>query len=72
MIFKNIDCIFIVFALSCLWDFRFVVILDIVDFDIILVKTWFSLYYVVFNCNTKSVTPGIREREKLEWKGVQA
>ncbi|WMV23717.1 hypothetical protein MTR67_017102 [Solanum verrucosum] len=46
------------------------VILDIIDFDIILGMTWLSLYYVVFKCNTKSVTLEISGREKLEWQGV--
>ncbi|KAH0673662.1 hypothetical protein KY284_024749 [Solanum tuberosum] len=40
------------------------------DFDIILGMTWLSPYYVVLNCNTKSVTLKILGREKLEWEGV--
>ncbi len=32
--------------------------------------TWLSPYYVVLNCNTKSVTLEIPDREKLEWEGV--
>ncbi|WMV30758.1 hypothetical protein MTR67_024143 [Solanum verrucosum] len=38
------------------------VILDMIDFDIILGMTWLSPYYVVLNCNTKDVeieTPSI-------------
>ena len=40
------------------------------DFDIILGITWLSSYYVVLNCNTKSVNLEIPGREKLEWEGV--
>ncbi|WMV19898.1 hypothetical protein MTR67_013283 [Solanum verrucosum] len=32
--------------------------------------TWLSPYYVVLNCNTKSVTLEISGKEKLEWEGV--
>ncbi|WMV50512.1 hypothetical protein MTR67_043897 [Solanum verrucosum] len=32
--------------------------------------TWLSPYYVVLNCNAKSVTLEIPGREKLEWEGV--
>ncbi|WMV24323.1 hypothetical protein MTR67_017708 [Solanum verrucosum] len=46
------------------------VILDTIDFDIILGMTWLSPYYVVLNCNTKYVTLEISGREKLEWEGV--
>ncbi|WMV49469.1 hypothetical protein MTR67_042854 [Solanum verrucosum] len=50
------------------WDD--LVILDMIDFDIILGMTWLSPYSVVLNCNTKSVTLEIPGREKSEWKGV--
>ncbi|WMV58018.1 hypothetical protein MTR67_051403 [Solanum verrucosum] len=40
------------------------VILDMIDFDIILGMTWLSPYYVVLNCNTKSVTVETPGREK--------
>ncbi|WMV59720.1 hypothetical protein MTR67_053105 [Solanum verrucosum] len=50
------------------WDD--LVILDMIDFDIILGMTWLSPYYVVLNCNTKSVTLEIPGWEKLEWEGV--
>ena len=46
------------------------VILDMTDFDIILGKTWLSPYYVVLNCNTKSVTLEISGKENVEWEGV--
>ncbi|WMV49778.1 hypothetical protein MTR67_043163 [Solanum verrucosum] len=46
------------------------VILDMTDFDIILGMTWLSPFYVVLNCNTKSVTLEIPGREKLEWEMV--
>ncbi|WMV49939.1 hypothetical protein MTR67_043324 [Solanum verrucosum] len=46
------------------------VILDMTDFDIILVMTWLSLYYDVLNCNTKSVTLEILGREKLKWEAM--
>ncbi|WMV15193.1 hypothetical protein MTR67_008578 [Solanum verrucosum] len=50
------------------WDD--LVILDMIDFDIILGMSWLSPYYVVLYCNTKSVTLEISRREKLEWEGV--
>ncbi|WMV08141.1 hypothetical protein MTR67_001526 [Solanum verrucosum] len=40
------------------------------NFVLILGLTWLSPYYIVLNCNTKSVTPEILGREKLEWEGV--
>jgi len=40
------------------------------DFDIILGMTWLFPYYVVLNCNSKSVTLEIPGREKLVWEGV--
>ncbi|WMV29708.1 hypothetical protein MTR67_023093 [Solanum verrucosum] len=46
------------------------VILDMMDFDIILGMTLLSPYYVVPNCNTKSVTLEIPSRENLEWEGM--
>ncbi|WMV14153.1 hypothetical protein MTR67_007538 [Solanum verrucosum] len=46
------------------------VILDMTDFNIILSMTCLSLYYVVLNCNAKSVTLEIPGKEKLEWEGV--
>ncbi|WMV45753.1 hypothetical protein MTR67_039138 [Solanum verrucosum] len=46
------------------------VVLDVTDFDIILGMTWLSPYYVVLNCNTKSITLEILGREKFEWKRV--
>ncbi|WMV58504.1 hypothetical protein MTR67_051889 [Solanum verrucosum] len=42
------------------------VIQDMTEFDIILAMTWLSPYYVVLNCNTKSVTLDIPGRERLE------
>lgn len=46
------------------------VILDMIDLDIILGKTWLSPYYVVLNCNTKFVTLEISRRERLELEEV--
>ncbi|WMV42565.1 hypothetical protein MTR67_035950 [Solanum verrucosum] len=46
------------------------VMLDMTYFDIILGMTWLSPYYVVLNCNTKSITLEIPGRKKLEWEGV--
>nr|AAT38742.2 'chromo' domain containing protein [Solanum demissum] len=41
------------------------VILDMADFDIILGMTWLSPYYVVLNCNTKSVILEISGRKLI-------
>ncbi|WMV30088.1 hypothetical protein MTR67_023473 [Solanum verrucosum] len=46
------------------------VIMYITDFNIILGITWLSPYYVVLNCNAKSVTLEIPGREKLELEVV--
>ncbi|KAH0764699.1 hypothetical protein KY285_000570 [Solanum tuberosum] len=46
------------------------VILDMTDLDIILGMTWLSPYYVVLNCNAKSVILEIPGKERLEWEGV--
>ena len=46
------------------------VILDMIEFDIILGITWFYPYYVVLNCNTKSLTLEILGIEKIELEGV--
>ena len=45
-------------------------ILDMTHFYIILGMIWLSLYYVVLNCNTKSVTLEIPAWEKLVWEGA--
>ncbi|WMV14141.1 hypothetical protein MTR67_007526 [Solanum verrucosum] len=50
------------------WDD--LIILDMTDFNIILSMTCLSLYYVVLNCNAKSVTLEISGKEKLEWEGA--
>ncbi|WMV25936.1 hypothetical protein MTR67_019321 [Solanum verrucosum] len=59
-------CLVLVMGFQTWADF---VILDITNFDIILGMTWLSPYYVMLNCNTKSVTLEIPDREKLEWEG---
>ena len=45
------------------WDD--LVILDMIDFDIIIGMNWLSPYYVVLNCNTNFVTLEILGREKI-------
>lgn len=46
------------------------VILDKVDFNMILGMTWLSPYISVQNCNTKTLTLEISGRDSLEWRGV--
>ncbi|WMV40756.1 hypothetical protein MTR67_034147, partial [Solanum verrucosum] len=46
------------------------VILDMTDFDIILSMTWLSHYYIVLNCNAKSITLEIRVGKVSEFKKV--
>ncbi|KAH0674816.1 hypothetical protein KY290_024668 [Solanum tuberosum] len=50
------------------WDD--LVILDMIDFVIILCLTWLSPYYDVLNFNAKFVTLEILGRKKLKWEGV--
>ncbi|WMV19269.1 hypothetical protein MTR67_012654 [Solanum verrucosum] len=45
-------------------------ILDMIDFDVILGMTWLSPYYIVLNCNSKTVTREIPSKDRLEWEGV--
>lgn len=42
------------------------VILDMLDFNVILGMTWLSLYYAVLNCNTKTITFEISSRDRLK------
>ena len=46
------------------------VILDMVDFNIILGMTLLSPHYVILYCNTKFVIVEISRRKILDWEGV--
>lgn len=46
------------------------IIFDLLDFEIILGMTWLSLYYVLLNCNAKTVTLVMHGMDKLEKEGV--
>ncbi|WMV32257.1 hypothetical protein MTR67_025642 [Solanum verrucosum] len=46
------------------------VILDMVNFDVILDMTWLSPYHIVSNYNSKTTTLEILSRDKLEWEGL--
>lgn len=46
------------------------IILDMLDFNVILGMTWSSLYYDVLNCNAKTVTLSMTKIDKLGWNGV--
>ncbi|XP_070045380.1 uncharacterized protein [Nicotiana tomentosiformis] len=44
-------------------------LLDMVDFDVILGMDWLSLYYVILDCHAKTVTLAMPGFPRLEWKG---
>lgn len=46
------------------------IILDMLDFDVILAMTWLSPYHVVLNSNAKTVTLSMNVMDKLGWEGV--
>lgn len=46
------------------------VILDVLDFDIIIDMTCLTLYHAILNYNTKAMTFEMFRRDKLVWEGV--
>ena len=57
---------FIVLDLFFLWIFKLgvdLVILNMIDFEVILGMIWLSPYYVVLNCNARIVTLKILGRK---------
>lgn len=54
-------------GLQTRWD---LVILNMLDFDIIIGMTWLSLYHAILNCNANTVTIEILRMDKLKWEGV--
>ena len=45
------------------------VILEMVDFDVILGMTWLSPNFVILDCNAKTVTLAKPGTDSLVWKG---
>ena len=45
------------------------VILELVDFDVILCMTWLSPQFAIFDCNAKMVTLAKRGTDPLVWEG---
>ena len=45
------------------------IILEMVDFDVILGMTWLSLNFAIFYCNTKIVTLAKPGTDPLVWEG---
>ena len=45
------------------------IILEMVDFDVILGMTWLSLNFAIFDCNGKTVTLAKRGTDPLVWEG---
>ncbi|XP_070039094.1 uncharacterized protein [Nicotiana tomentosiformis] len=44
-------------------------LLDMIDFKVILGMDWLSPYHAILDCHTKTVTLAIPELLRLEWKG---
>ena len=45
-------------------------ILDMVDFDIILGMSWLSPYHAILDCHTKTVTLAMPGIPRLKWRGT--
>ncbi|XP_070004218.1 uncharacterized protein [Nicotiana sylvestris] len=45
-------------------------LLDMVDFDVILGIDWLSPYYTILDCHAKTVTLALTGLPRLEWKGT--
>ncbi|XP_070054141.1 uncharacterized protein [Nicotiana tomentosiformis] len=45
-------------------------LLDMVDFDVILGMDWLSLYHAILDCHAKTVTLSMPGLPRLEWKGT--
>ena len=46
------------------------IILEMVDFDVILDMDWLSVYDAVLDCNAKTVTLALAGVSRVEWKSV--
>ena len=44
-------------------------ILDMVDFDIILGMSWLSPYLAILDCHAKTMTLAMSEIDRFEWEG---
>ncbi|XP_070001884.1 uncharacterized protein [Nicotiana sylvestris] len=44
-------------------------LLDMIDFEVILGMDWLSPYHVILDCHAKIVTLAMPELSRLEWKG---
>ncbi|XP_070035602.1 uncharacterized protein [Nicotiana tomentosiformis] len=44
-------------------------LLDMIEFEVILGMDWLSPYHAILHCHAKTVTLGMPEVPKLEWKG---
>ncbi|XP_070024624.1 uncharacterized protein [Nicotiana sylvestris] len=43
-------------------------LLDMIDFEVILGMDWLSLYHTILDCHDKTITLAISELPRLEWK----
>ncbi|XP_070057240.1 uncharacterized protein [Nicotiana tomentosiformis] len=48
----------------------YLLLVDIVDFDVILCKNWLSPYHVILYCHAKTVTLAMPGFPRLEWRGI--
>ncbi|XP_070057988.1 uncharacterized protein [Nicotiana tomentosiformis] len=47
-------------------------LLDMINFEIILGMDWLSLYHAILDCHAKTITLAMSELPRLEWKGSSA
>ena len=48
----------------------YLLLLDMVDFNIILGMDWLSPYHAIFDCHAKTVTLALPGLPRLEWRGT--
>ncbi|XP_070057746.1 uncharacterized protein [Nicotiana tomentosiformis] len=59
-----------VVTIRCLETRIDLLLLDMVDFDIILGMDWLSLYHAILDCHAKTVTLALQGMPRLEWRGT--
>ncbi|XP_070020327.1 uncharacterized protein [Nicotiana sylvestris] len=61
------SCVVVIEGLETSVD---LLLLDMVDFDVILGMDWLSPYYAILDCHAKTVTLALPGLPQLEWKGT--
>ncbi|XP_070026702.1 uncharacterized protein [Nicotiana sylvestris] len=61
------SCVIVIGGLETCVD---LLLLDMVDFDIILGMDWLSPYHAILDCHAKTVTLALPDMPRLEWRGT--